>query len=234
MPGKRRAGKVKDKWREKRWVSVFPSPGFEQNQIAYIPISSDQHAIGKTIETTLFDITRQDPQQNMLIKLHFQIAGIQGNTAATILKGEEYSREYLRSLIRRGASMVNFIKDHKTKDNAVVRVYVVAFTIGRINSSKKHQIRLASDEVISRKARSLTYEQFAQESVKQFIARELYEHSKGIAKVRHIGVRKIKLIKSGVGMPTLPTPPEPEEESDEGEDIGKGEAPVVAPQPIAA
>ena len=234
MPSKRRTGKIKDKWREKHWVSVFPSPGFEQNQIAYIPISSNELAVGKTIETTLFDITRQDPQQNMLIKLHFQVTGIQGNTASTILKGEEYSREYLRSLVRRGASMVNFIKDYRTKDNAVVRVYVVAFTIGRINSSKKHQIRLASDEVISRKAKGLLYEQFAQESVKQLIARELYENSKGIAKIRHIGVRKIKLIKSGVGMPSVPTPVEAEKESDEEEDLGGEEAPVIPAQPVAA
>lgn len=231
MPKPKRAGKVKDKWREKKWVTVLASPGFERVPVAYIPITSDSNAVGKVIETTLFDIAKQDPQQNMLIKLHFQVTGVEGNIASTVLKGQEYSREYLRSLIRRGASMVNFIRDYKTRDNATVRVYVVAFTIGRINSSRKHEIRLASHKVISERAAGMLYEQFAQEAVKQSIARELYENSKAIAKIRHIGVRKVKLIKAGEGMPNLPSTPErtAEEEELEAEEMEvEDEAPVAA------
>jgi len=217
MPRAKRAGKVKDKWREKRWITVLASAAFQRNPIAYIPITSEEIAMGKVVETTLFDLTRDDPQQNMLIKLHFQITGIEGNTATTVLKAEEYSREYLRSLIRRGASMVNFIRDFRTKDNAIVRVYTVAFTIGRINSSRKHEIRLVANKIISDKAAGLTYEQFAQEVVKQTIARELYENSKGIAKIRHIGIRKIKLMKAGEGMAYIPAAPGPSAEDEEAE-----------------
>lgn len=212
MPKAKRAGKVKDKWREKRWVTVLASPGFERAPIAYVPITSNEVALGRVIETTLFDIIKQDPQQNMLIKLHFQISSFEGNTATTVLKGQEYSREYLRSLVRRGASMVSFIRDFKTKDGAIVRVYVVAFTIGRINSSRKHEIRLVANRILGERASEQFYEQFAQEAVKQNLARELYENCKDIAKIRHMGIRKIKLIKAGEGMPYMPTPAEPEKE----------------------
>jgi len=234
MPKPKRAGKVKDKWREKKWVTVLASPGFDRAPIAYVPITSNEIAIGRVIETTLFDISKQDPQQNMLIKLHFQITSIDGNTATTVLKGHEYSREYLRSLVRRGASMVNFIRDYKTKDNAVVRVYVVAFTIGRINSSRKHEIRLAADNVLKEKAASMFYEQFAQEAVKQNIARELYDNSKDIAKIRHLGVRKIKLIKPGEGMPSLPTSTPEEEDEEEDEDLAERGEEVETPIAPAA
>ncbi len=232
MPKPKRAGKVKDKWREKKWVTVLASPGFDRAPIAYVPITSNELAVGRVIETTLFDISKQDPQQNMLIKLHFQITSIDGSTATTILKGHEYSREYLRSLVRRGASMVNFIRDYKTKDNAIVRVYVVAFTIGRINSSRKHEIRLAADSILKERAASMFYEQFAQEAVKQNLARELYDASKEIAKIRHLGIRKIKLIKSGEGMPYVPAAREEEEEGlgeeEEGE-LGGPQAKVEKP-----
>jgi small subunit ribosomal protein S3Ae len=227
MPKPKRAGKVKDKWREKRWVTVLSSPGFNRAAIAYVPITSPEMALGRVIETTLFDISKQDPQQNMLIKLHFQITGIEGTTATTILKGHEYSREYLRSLVRRGASMVNFIRDYRTKDNAVVRVYVVAFTIGRINSSRKHEIRLACDQILRERTQSMFYEQFAQEAVKQNVARELYDNCKEIAKIRHLGVRKIKLIKAGEGMPSIPSfsqeeiGEEEEEEMEQEEQLAK-------------
>ncbi|MCL5068475.1 MAG: 30S ribosomal protein S3ae [Thaumarchaeota archaeon] len=223
MPKAKRGGKVKDKWREKRWVTVLASPGFERAQIAYVPVTSNELAIGRVIETTLFDITKQDPQQNMLIKLHFQIAGIDGSIANTVLKGEEYSREYLRSLVRRGASMVNFIRDYKTKDGAIVRVYVVAFTIGRINSSRKHEIRLVADKIIGERSTALSYEQFAQEAVNQSLAREMYDNCKEIAKIRHMGVRKIKLIKPGENMPYVPVEAEAAKEEAPSE-----EAPLAA------
>jgi len=235
MPKPKRAGKVKDKWREKKWVTVLASPGFDRAPIAYVPITNNEIAIGRVIETTLFDISKQDPQQNMLIKLHFQITSIDGSTATTVLKGHEYSREYLRSLVRRGASMVNFIRDYKTKDNAIVRVYVVAFTIGRINSSRKHEIRLAADKVLKEKAASMFYEQFAQEAVKQNLARELYDNSKDIAKIRHLGVRKIKLIKPGEGMPFIPTTSrEEDEEQEEEEELAEMGEQVEKPIAAAA
>ena len=235
MPKAKRAGKVKDKWREKTWVTVLASPGFDRAPIAYVPITSNDLAIGRVIETTLFDISKQDPQQNMLIKLHFQIAGVEGNTATTILKGHEYSREYLRSLVRRGASMVNFIRDYKTKDNAIVRVYAIAFTIGRINSSRKHEIRLVADKILRERAASMFYEQFAQEAVKQSLARELYDNCKEIAKIRHLGIRKIKLIKSGEGMPYIPAQAEEKEEAEElGEEEEKETEMQVAERPVAA
>ena len=202
---------------------MLASPGFERAQIAYVPVTSNELAIGRVIETTLFDITKQDPQQNMLIKLHFQIAGIDGSIANTVLKGEEYSREYLRSLVRRGASMVNFIRDYKTKDGAIVRVYVVAFTIGRINSSRKHEIRLVADKIIGERSTALSYEQFAQEAVNQSLAREMYDNCKEIAKIRHMGVRKIKLIKPGENMPYVPVEAEAAKEEAPSE-----EAPLAA------
>ena len=63
MPKPKRAGKVKDKWREKKWVTVPALPGFDRAPIAYVPITSNEIAMGRVIETTLFDISKQDPQQ---------------------------------------------------------------------------------------------------------------------------------------------------------------------------
>ena len=58
MPKPKRAGKVKDKWREKKWVTVLASPGFDRAPIAYVPITSNEIAMGRVIETTLFDIIK--------------------------------------------------------------------------------------------------------------------------------------------------------------------------------
>lgn len=189
----KKVGKVKDKWREKTWALVEAPRLFNNAVVAYVPITESEKAIGRVVETTLYDILRQDPKQYNT-KLYFEIVKIEGEKAHSILKGHEYSREYLRSLTRRGSSMVNFIDDYTTKDGTKVRVYTVAFTQGRINSSRKHAIRLATRKVLSEKTQTLTYEEFATEVVHEKCAQDVYNEAKKIIHLRHVGIKKTKLI----------------------------------------
>ena len=68
----RRKGRIKDKWREKRWVNVNAPDSFNNVPIAYVPITDDENASGRVIEITLFDILKGDPSQHQY-KLYFQI-----------------------------------------------------------------------------------------------------------------------------------------------------------------
>ncbi|MEM3068775.1 MAG: 30S ribosomal protein S3ae [Nitrososphaerales archaeon] len=188
--------KVKDRWREKKWLMVEAPRSFGGMVIASVPTTDPERAIGRVLEVTLFDLLKQDIQQ-YTIKLFFQITKIEGDRALTILKGQEYSRDYLRSLVRRGSSMVNMIKDYTTNDDFKVRVYVVAFTQFRINSSRKRAIREAADKVVSEKAKNMTYDQFSQEVVYGKMASDILNEAKKVTQIRHIGVRKMKLIALG-------------------------------------
>ncbi len=202
---KKVAGKVKDKWRLKQWLTVLASPSFGNAPIARIPITAAEASTDRVVETTLYDILKQDPQ-HYSFKLYFQVDKIDGETAYTILKGHEYSREYLRSLIRRGSSMADLIKDYTTKDGYTVRVYCIAISQGRMNSSKKHEIRAVMDKIIGERAVSLTYDQFAQEMILQKIASDVYNEAKKVTHLRHVGLRKSKLVRKP---PTAAPAPEP-------------------------
>lgn len=192
MP-KKVTGKVRDKWKLKQWVTVLASPSFGNAAIGRVPITDIEKPAGRVVETTLYDILKQDPQ-HYSFKLYFQIDKVDGDTAYTTLKGHEFSREYLRSLIRRGSSMSDFIKDYRTKDDYLVRVYTIALSQGRMNSSKKHEIRMIIDRIIGERAASLSYDQFVQETVLQKLASDVYNEAKRVTRLRHVGVRKTKLI----------------------------------------
>ena len=191
MPKK--VAKVRDKWKLKSWVVVNASPSFGNAPIARVPLTDIEKPSGRVIETTLYDILKQDPQ-HYSFKLYFQIDKVEGETATTVFKGHEYSREFLRSLIRRGSSMSDFIKDYTTKDGYVVRVYCTALSQGKMNSSKKHDLRAVMDKVIAERAANLTYDQLAQELVLQKVASDVYNDAKRVTHLRHVGVRKSKLI----------------------------------------
>jgi small subunit ribosomal protein S3Ae len=207
---KKVTGKVRDKWKLKQWVTVLASPSFGNAPIGRVPITDVEKPAGRVVETTLYDILKQDPQ-HYSFKLYFQIDRVDGDTAYTILKGHEFSREYLRSLIRRGSSMSDFIKDYRTKDGYLVRVYTIALSQGRMNSSKKHEIRMIIDKIIGERAADLAYDQFVQETVLQKLASDVYNEAKKVTRLRHVGVRKTKLIER----PAAGAQPAEETETDE-------------------
>lgn len=191
----RRKGRIKDKWREKRWVTVNAPDSFNNVPIAYVPITDDENASGRVIEITLFDILKGDPSQHQY-KLYFQINKVDGENASTIFKRFEYSKEFLRSLVRRGSSKINFIIDIKTKDGYVFRVKVIALTHRPLNTSRKHALRIIARDVINKTVPEMTIDQFVQATCYSKINSDIMAAFKRVIKVRHVGLEKVKLIRT--------------------------------------
>jgi small subunit ribosomal protein S3Ae len=209
VKGAKKGGRVRDKWRDKQWVVVNKPSGFEpQVPVNYIPVTDVEQAKGRTIENTLHDMMKGNPDQSMdqhQIKIFVRIDKINDGIASTIFKGHEYAKEFLRSLIRRGSSMVTFTRDYTTMDGHTFRLAIVAFTQRRVNSSKKHEIRMVAHKLLTEEIPKLTVDQFVQEvtgSKGEDIPREtnsklgakIFNEAKKITVIRHIGIKKTKLI----------------------------------------
>lgn len=191
----RRKGRVKDKWREKRWITVNAPESFNIVPIAYVPITSDENAVGRVLEVTLYDILKGDPSQHQY-KMYFQIDKVDGDKASTIFKRFEYSKEFLRSLVRRGSSKINFMIDVKTKDGYIFRMKIIALTHRQLNTSRKHALRLIAKDVIEKTVPEMTVEQFVQATCYSKINSDLMAAFKKVIRVRHVGLEKVKLIRT--------------------------------------
>ena len=106
--------RVRDKWRAKSWYTVISPPYFGNVELGLVPASEPEKLIGRVVESTLYDITNDFSHQ--YLKMYFQIIDVDGKTAKTIFKGHEYSRDYLRSLVRRRTTRVDGIFNVTTKD----------------------------------------------------------------------------------------------------------------------
>ena len=157
----RRKTRVKDKWREKRWITVLAPDSFNNVPLAYIPITDDENAVGRVIEVTLYDILKGDQSQHQY-KIFFQINKIQGDSATTIFKKHEYAKEFLRSIVRRGSSKINFIVEAKTKDGFIFRLKLIILTHRQLNTSRKHALRLIARDIIDKTIPQMTIDQFVQ------------------------------------------------------------------------
>ena len=191
----RRKGRVKDKWREKRWITVNAPDSFNNVPIGYVPITDDDNASGRVLEVTLYDILKGDPSQHQY-KIYFQIDKVDGDKASTIFKRFEYSKEFLRSLVRRGSSKINFIIDIKTKDGYIFRIKVIALTHRQLNTSRKHALRLIARDVINKTVPDMTIEQFVQATCYSKINSDIMAAFKKVIRVRHVGLEKVKLIRT--------------------------------------
>jgi len=184
--------RVRDKWRSKTWYMVMAPPYFGNAELGAIPADEQEKLIGRIIDSTLYEITNDFAHQ--YLKMFFQINEIDGKTAKTIFKGHEYSRDYLRSLVRRRTTKIDALFNIATKDGYSMRVAICAFTLSRIKTSQEKVIRSIMDKIIKGKAAVLTLDQFAQEIVLGKIASDIYNEAKKIAPIRHVGVRKSKLV----------------------------------------
>jgi small subunit ribosomal protein S3Ae len=178
---------------------VVAPPFFGNVELGTVPAEEQKQLIGRIVEATLYDITSDFSHQNL--KLFFQISEIDGKTARTIFKGHEYSRDYLRSLVRRRTTKVDGLFNLTTKDGYKLRVAVSALTLSRIKTSQEKTIRHLMERTINEKAAVLTMDQFVQEMVLGKIASDIYNEIKKLAPLRHVGVRKSKLVASPAQIP---------------------------------
>ena len=197
-----RKTKVKDKWREKKWITVYAPDSFNNIPIAYIPITDDEHAKGRVIEVTLFDILKGDPSQYQY-KIYFQIDKVEGEKATTIFKRYEYAKEFLRSLIRRGSTKISYITECKTKDGNIFRIKVIALTHKQLNASRMHALRLIARDVMHKTIPQMSIEQFVQATCYGKINSDIMAAAKKVIRIRHVGLEKVKLVRTAEAEITL-------------------------------
>jgi len=214
VPPKTKSAKhIRDKWRGKSWYMVIAPSFFGNIELGSLPAQEEEMLIGRVVESTLYDITGDFSHH--YLKMFFQINSIDGKTAKTLFKGHEYSRDYLRSLVRRRTTKVDGLFNLVTKDGFKLRISVSALTLSRIKTSQEKIIREMMEKTIKDKAVALTLDQFVQEMVLGKIASDIYNQAKLVAPLRHVGIRKSKLISSPAILPQSAPAPTPEAEPEE-------------------
>ncbi len=187
-----RRGRVRDKWRNKKWFTVIAPEYFGGSEIGSVVTDDPEKLIGRTVESTLYDITEDFAHQ--YLKMYFQINRVEGKRAFTTFKGHEYARDYLRSLVRRRTTRIDCITNVTTKDGYTLRVSAVAFTLVRVKTSQERGVRAVMKKILEEKASMLSFKEFVQEAVLGKIASDIYNEAKKIVPLRHVGVRKSKVI----------------------------------------
>ena len=130
---------VSKKRQHKQWYNILAPEQFDRVKLGTTPADSPEKLIGRTLETTL-GIISGNPNQNH-IKLKFQVVETSADSAHTELIKHEISSDYLRSLIRKGASKIDLIMTVLPSDSYQVRIHPLAFTNKGVDHSQEKAVR---------------------------------------------------------------------------------------------
>lgn len=187
------AARTRDKWREKVWYQILAPEYFDNKEIGTTPAGNADLLIGRTVQPTLYDLTGDF--EKIHVKLRFKILEVAGQQAKTTFYGHEWSSDYLRGLVKRGTSRIDWIGPILTKDDYLMRISVIVFTITRAKSSHEHAVRKAVEKVIRTHAKKHVFDDLVQKVILGELATDVFESVRKIIPVRECEIRKSKVLK---------------------------------------
>jgi small subunit ribosomal protein S3Ae len=184
--------KTRELYKEKRWYTVCAPALFGNCEIGETFGQGPDELKGRTMETTLREVTGDFTQQH--VKLYFQISDAKGDKAYTKFIGHDLTRDYVRMHVRRGTTRVDAITDATTADGYKVRVRALAFTLQRVASSQSKAIRGAMTRVVRAAAERSNFSGFVHEMILGKLSADIHKQVKLIYPIKKIEIMKSKII----------------------------------------
>jgi small subunit ribosomal protein S3Ae len=177
--------------RGKRWYTIFAPEQYDRAELGQTVADEPEKIIGRTIETTLGDLTGDSGANNT--KLTFKITDVGSDSAYTEFIKHELTRDYLRSLVRRGASKVDATVTVLTTDDYRVRVQPVAFTTKKADRSQEQAIRRVMIDLVEEAAAERDFISFVEGTVEGRLSSAIYGEAKTIYPLRRVEIQKLTL-----------------------------------------
>lgn len=181
-----------DKWKNKTWYNIETPEFIGRTVIGTTTTDESEKLVGRTIETTVGDITNDFSKQN--IKLRLAIDSVTGDTANTAFIGHEITTDYLRSIVKRQTSRIDNNLEVTTKDGRKLRIKPIAFTVKRARSSQIKAIREIMAKIVLERSAELDFEHIVEEIVTGKLAANIYRNAKTIYPIRRVEIRKTEVL----------------------------------------
>ncbi len=182
---------VSRKKQQKRWYTLLAPEQFDRQELGETPADEPQKVYDRTIETTLGELTNNASENNT--KLKFKVTDVGSDAAYTEFMSHSLTRDYLRSLVRRGASKIDAYVTVLTTDDYRVQVQPVAFTTKKADASQEQAIRETMVEMTEQAAAEHTFEELLDSIVEGRLSSAIYGEAKTIYPLRRVEIQKTTL-----------------------------------------
>ncbi|WP_336036873.1 30S ribosomal protein S3ae [Halobacterium yunchengense] len=175
---------------EKRWYTVLAPEEFDRQELGETPADEPEQVYDRTIETTLDELV--DGGENN-VKLTFQVTDVGSDTASTEFVKHELTRDYKRSLVRRGSSKIEATVTVLTTDDYRVKVQPVAYTTKQADHSQQKAIRRTMIDLVEEAGEQRTFEALVDSVIEGRLSSAIYGEANTIYPLRRVEVQKATL-----------------------------------------
>ena len=175
---------------EKRWYTVLAPEEFDRQELGETPAEEPEQVYDRTIETTMSELA--DGGENN-VKLTFQVSDVGSDTASTQFVKHELTRDYKRSLVRRGSSKIEATITVLTTDDYRVKVQPVAYTTKQADQSQQKAIRRTMIGLVEEAGEERTFEALIDSVIEGRLSSAIYGEANTIYPLRRVEVQKATL-----------------------------------------
>ncbi len=174
------------------WLQVVSPEYLGAKAVGNMVIYSDEDPSIRRIDVLQSDLT-EDPA-HAYTKINLRISEVSGGKANTEYIGHEVSRDYIRSVLRKGSSKIEPIVDVVTKDGHAFRMRVTMIARNKVSTNKKTFLSNQLAKLMREKCSSYKLSQLVQEMVSGKTESDIFNFAKKHMRVKYAGVTKVKLV----------------------------------------
>lgn len=184
------AQKGVDKWKSKKWFTVYAPKVFDEQKICEIPGEDEKAVQGRRIKVSLDRLTHnpQHAVSNVIIK----IDNVNGDSAHTRLVMIEEVYSYIRSLVRRYRSVSSAVVPVKASGGEPFVVKAIAITKERTAASRLKAIRALMENRIKELAASNSADWIVKSVIDGTLQADIHDKANRIAQVGKVEIKKIE------------------------------------------
>lgn len=157
----------------------------------------------RVFEVNLADLNKDEEQGFRKIRLRCE--DIQGKHCLTNFYGMDFTTDKLRSLVRKWQTLIEAHVDVKTTDGYFLRLFAIAFTKKRANTTRKtayaqsaqiRRIRAKMMSIMIRESTNCELNQLVAKLVPEAIGKEIEKSCQSVYPLQNCFIRKVKVLKS--------------------------------------
>ncbi len=182
---------VKDKWRAKVWYKVQAPGLFQHALLGETAANEPEQIIGRTLETTLEEVSGGSDVAKSHIKLRFQIERVGAdNIAQSRFIGHELTSDYVRRLARRKRSKIDLSIPVTTRDAVQMVLKPVAVGEQRLQARLRAELRHKLRSLLEEEAKQRSAVEFVREILNGDLTKLLAHGVKSLYPLKKIEIRR--------------------------------------------
>ncbi len=183
---------VVDKWKAKKWFEIVAPKMFENKVIGETMANDESVLINRIVSVDLPVLTQVQLQSAMFTKVHFRIIEVKGQHAYTRYIGHQLANSYLRTVARRGRTILDVVVDGNTKDNESIRLKMVAITGSKVSENTRKNLWKAAKEVVVEYITTHMLDELILDSLQGRVSAKVFNRLKEITAIRKVDTKKME------------------------------------------